>query len=326
MQAKSRLYGRRIRGDVGPIGFDPARQSSGIRLPGRMLGPAVSLTGYMQDYEEATTIQHFTLGSRMQLIGGRVFYYARVDTPHGVIGGGGTQGIVNTSRGVKNPVYQAVEGLPAPAAIAPVAPIAAAGAIQVVVTVGANDGLLSDGTIGANELVGGHIVIFPFGVQPRGITREILANTAVSVATTLDMTVTLDRPLPVALAANSTAACMASEYAAVSQNDEWMPVLGLAMVIPTDLQYLWLQTWGPIWMGAQLNVGDVDGTHPNRKQVVFRADGSLGLPGLDGAGAIDITTHYAQHAGYVMTTLNPYDGFHPGGARGVPFIYLQITP
>ncbi len=321
MQAVSRIYGRRIRGDVGPIGLDPAR-----RLPGRMIGPAVSLTGYMQGYDEATTIQHFTLGSRMQLIGGRVFYYARVDTPHGVIGNGGTLGIVNTSRGVKNPVYQTVEGLPTPGVVAPVAPILTAGALQVVVTVAVTDGVLADGAIAANELAGGHIVIFPFGLQPRGITREILTNTAVSVALGLAMTVTLDRPLPVALAAGSTAACMANEYSAVSQNDEWMTVVGMAMVIPTALQYLWLQTWGPTWMGAQLTVGDVAGANPNNKEVVFRADGSLGLHGLL-AGAIDPTTHYAQHAGCVMTTLNPYPPRNaPPPSRGAPFVYLQITP
>ena len=322
MQAKSRLYGRRIRGDIGPLNIDPAS-----RLPGRILGPAVSLDGVYQDYDEASTVKHFTLGSRMQLLGGRVFYYARVDTPHGVIGGGGTLGIVNTSRGVKNPVYQHVEGLPAPSGVAPVAPIALTGAIQVVVTVAVTDGVLADGAIGEDDLAGGHIVIFPFGVQPRGITREIVANTATSQATTLDMTVTLERPLPVALAAGSTAACMANEYAAVSQNDEWMTVLGLAMVIPTDLQYLWLQTWGPTWQGAQLNVGDVDGAHPNNKEVVFRADGSMGLPGLDGAGAIDITTHYAQHAGYVMTTLCAYAPRNaPPPSRGAPFVYLQCAP
>ncbi|HUV75768.1 MAG TPA: hypothetical protein VMW00_03835 [Dehalococcoidales bacterium] len=317
MQAKSKLYARRLRGDIGPLNFDPAS-----RLPGRIFGPAVSLTGYMQDYEEATDIQHFTLGSRMQLIGGRVFHYARVDTPHGVIGGGGTQGIVNTSRGVKNPVYQAVEGLPSPAAVAPVAPIALAGALQVVVTVAVTDGLLSDGAIGANELAGGHIVIFPFGLQPRGIVREILTNTATSAATTFDMTVTLDRPLPVAIAANSTAACMANEYAAVSQNDEWMSVVGVAMVIPTDRQYLWLQTWGPTWLGAQLDVGDVSGVHPMNKAVVWWADGSLHLH-----SHADPLQMVEQYAGYVMTTLNPYDGFHPAlDSRGAPFIYLQGTP
>lgn len=322
MQARSRLYGRRIRGDVGPIGLDPARISEGIRLPGRMIGPAVSLTGYMQDYEEATDTQHFALGSRMQLIGGRVFHYARVDTPHGGVGNGGTLGIVNTSRGVKNPVYQHVEGLPSPAVVAPVAPIPLAGATQVVVTVAVTDGLLSDGAIEANELAGGHIVIFPFGVQPRGILREILTNTATSDVTTLDMTVTFDRPLPVALAANSTAACMANEYAAVSQNDEWETHLGVAMVIPADRQYLWLQTWGPTWLGAQLNVGDVSAVHPLNKQVCWNVDGSLVIH-----GDADPTKMTAQHAGYVMTTLNPYDGFHAAlDSRGVPFVYLQVTP
>jgi len=324
MQAKSRLYGRRIRGDVGPIGLDPARQSSGIGLPGRIFGPAVSLTGYLQDYEEATTIQHFTLGSRMVLDGDRVFRYARVDTPHGVLGQGGTKGIVNTSRGVGNPVYQHVEGLPSPAVVAPVAPIALPGAIQVVVTVALTDGVLADGSIAANELALGHIVIFPTGGGaggiPRGIFRQILTNTAVSAATTLDMTVTLDRPLPVALAAGSTGACMANEYAAVSQNDEWMTYLGVAMVVPTDNQYLWLQTWGPTWLGAQLTVGTLE--WPMNKAVVWNADGSLALH-----SAADPTQMNAQYAGYVMATLNPYPPRSaPAHQRGVPFVYLQGAP
>jgi len=312
MQAKSRLYARRLRGDIGPLGIDPR-----TRLPGAILAPAVSLTGADQYYDEASDVQNFEIGSRMQLIRGRVFYYARV----------GAVAIANTSRGVKNLIYQHVEGLPSPAAVAPVAPIVAAGALQVAVTVAVTDGILADGAIAANELVGGHIVIFPFGVQPRGINREIVANTATSAATTLVMTVTLDRPLPVALAANSTAALMASEYATVGQDDEWKTVLGLAMVEATALQYIWLQTWGPTWQGAQLNVGDLDGTHPNNHQVVFRADGSMGLHGLTGAGAIDVTTAYAQHAGYTMATLNPYPPrTAPAPQRGAPFIFLQITP
>lgn len=322
MQSVSRLYGRRIRGDVGPIGLDPARQSSGLRLPGRIIGPAVSLTGYMQDYEEATDIQHFTLGSRMQLLGGRVFYYARVALIPNWAGGVPVGTILITQYGVKESRWQAVEGLPAPSG-ATVAAILAAGATQVVVTIGVNDGVASDGVIAADDLVGGHIVIFPLALTPRGINREIIANT-VTVARV--MTVTLDRPLPIAMPGGGRCAIMASEFANVQSNDETFPTIGVPMVSATSRQFIWVQTWGPSWMSGQLEVGGSDAAYPHNQQVVFRHDGSLGLHGLTGAGAPDPMTFEEQHAGYIMTRLNPYDGFHPANYRGAPFVFLQLRP
>ena len=321
MQAVSRIYGRRIRGDVGPLNLDPQR-----RLPGRIIGPAVSLTGYLQDYEEATDIKHFTFGSRMELIGGRVFYYARVAPIPDWQTGAPDLAVLKVQRGVKNSLYQVVTGLPAPAVVAPIVAIPVAGATQVVITVAITDGfsshgLVANGAIGADTLAEGHIVIFPggggAGVIPRGLNRTIIANTA-TLAGGGQMTVTLDRPLPIALAAGTTGAIMASEYAAVQTSDEYHAVVGVAHVAAAAGQYLWLQTWGSFWMSAQLTVGHAQ-VNPNNFQVVFRADGSLGLHETTEALAVDNTISFAQHAGYILNTLT-------GVFRGAPFVCLQITP
>ncbi|GAI59580.1 unnamed protein product, partial [marine sediment metagenome] len=42
----------------------------------RIIAPAVSITGYDQDYDEATDIAHYTIGSRMQ-VDDRVYYYSQ---------------------------------------------------------------------------------------------------------------------------------------------------------------------------------------------------------------------------------------------------------
>ncbi|GAH76976.1 unnamed protein product, partial [marine sediment metagenome] len=67
---KNTLYGRRLYGDIGPSNIDPVR-----RLMGRIIAPAVSITGEYQDYDQEDVTQNFTIGSRMQ-VDDRVFYYS----------------------------------------------------------------------------------------------------------------------------------------------------------------------------------------------------------------------------------------------------------
>lgn len=285
------ISGRRIQGDLS-LGYDPMMNRGGRMIIGE------ALTSTEQDYDEDSAVQNYALGTKMILPRGRVFHYAKA---------GGT---LVPDMGVKNASNQYV--------VFRVVAAAAKGATQVLVTCTAADGIAANGTIAANELVGGHIVIFAGGLVS-AINREVIANSAISVATTLVMTVTLDRPLPFLIGA-STCEIMHSEYFNV-QNDvvNYHSVVGLAMLPSAINRYLWLQTWGPTWMNAQLTVGE-SLVRVNNRQVVFRADGSLGLAGhTDVAGTFDQTTHYAQHAGYILCSLL-------GGAQGAPFVYLQIAP
>lgn len=243
----------------------------------------------LQDIHQASLVQRYPLGLRYA-VGERVYRYARA---------GGT---LVPDMGVKNALTQHIGPTRAIA-------VALAGASTIDLTVGATDGVAGNGAIAANELVGGHIVIFCAGLTA-AINRGIKRNTAVS-APGGAMTVTLDKPLSITLPIGSTGECIASLYRNV-QNDVigWHPVVGLPTLAATVNQYLWLQTWGPIWMAAQLTVG----VGVNNMQVVFRADGSLGMH-----DPVVVDGQYAQHAGYVMADM-------PAGAQGAPFVYLQIAP
>lgn len=288
MQAGSRLYARRLRGDIGPIGVDPR-----TRRPGAILAPAVSLTGADQYYDQASDVQNFTLGSRM-VVDERAFRYAKAG------------GLLDPQLGSKSPYPQIV----AQRAVANAAP----GAISIVVTVANPDGILGTGEIGVNELADGYIVIFPTA-PARAINRRIIANTGIA-APGGAITVTLDRPIPVALGAAAVAELTVSQYLDVLSGDigawynEYSAVVGMATLAATINQYVWLQTWGPLWISPQAGVS----IGINNRKVVFRFDGSL-----EECTAANGATE--QHAGYVMS-----QGRGPGLAQAAPFVFLQITP
>lgn len=72
-------------------------------------------------------------------------------------------------------------------------------------------------------------------------------------------------------------------------------------------KYFWTQTWGPLWIAMDGQVGKVE----YGREVVFRWDGSLHTHDED-----DIHAKYAQHAGYIMD--------QTGGGIGATFIMLQV--
>ena len=288
MQAKSRLYGRRIRGDIGPIGIDPR-----TRLPGAILAPAVSLTGADQYYDEWSIVQNFTFGSRM-VVDERVFHYARAGNA------------LNCGLGAHIGFTQDV-GF---AVVTPWTPWAA-GQYTLEVIVGATDGRLGTGVIPANELAGGFIIIYPDGMGDT-INRKIVANTAQLVAPGGGpMTVTVDRPLPVALTPAPHAELIASPYLDVLEgNLDRQMIVGMPPIAATVGQYLWLQTWGPVWGTPVLG----DWTTIDSSLAMFRGNGSIAAFN-EGDPAIGIQ----QIAGTIMTPAR-------GGGQGAPFLNLMIAP
>ena len=281
---KNLIYARRLIGDIGPLNTDPASN-----LMGSIIAPAVSLTGVRQDYDEASDTQNYNIGSRM-VTDDRVFHY-------GIAGN-----TLNTGLGAFNALTQHVS-------FALVA-IAASGAYSLVVTVGAGDGVAANGNIALNELVNGYIVIFPADMS-EVINRRIVGNTAVTGGGA--MTVTLDRPLSGALVGTDHAEIMASPYLNVQTATPSFPthsVVGMPPIAATVGQYLWLQTWGPVWITPQaaVSVGVLN------RRVYFREDGSIDE---NTPGAPDYAD--AQLAGYVLPNA-------PGGGQGAPFIQLQLAP
>jgi len=282
---KNLIYARRLVGDLGPLNTDPASN-----LMSSIIAPAVSLTGVRQDYDEASDTRHYNIGSRM-VVDDRVFHY------------GCAGNTLNCGLGAFNAITQHVS-------FALVA-IAAEGAYSLVVTVGGGDGVLGNGNIAEDELKGGYIIIWPADMS-ECMNRRVVGNTEVTGGG--DMTVTLDRPLSGALVGTDHAEIMASPYLNVQTAAPafgFHSVVGMPPIAATVGQYLWLQTWGPVWItpggAGTLSVGFLN------RRAYFREDGSVQD---DPAG-----TGYAasQLAGYVLCNA-------PGEGQGAPFIQLMLAP
>jgi len=274
------LYARRLFGDIGPLNTDPVRN-----LPGRIIAPAVSIDGVYQDYDEASDDQHYAIGSRM-VVDDRVYHYG-------------------SAGATLNPGYGAKNVLPQHVAFAAIGGCTE-GEYTVVVTVGATDGVLGDGVIDEDELVGGYIVIFTAGNN--AINRRIVGNTVVDGPN--PMTVTVDRPWPLDVADTEHAECMASPYLLVQTgNFPVASVMGMPQQIATVNQFIWLQTWGPTWVvpgGAWIG--------NDNRWAVFLGNGSI-QEYTWGDGLVQ----QAQLAGFILCN-------GQAGAAGAPFLQLMIAP
>lgn len=184
----------------------------------------------------------------------------------------------------------------------------AAGKYTLEIDVPALDGRLGNGAIVANELAGGYIIIFPDGMGDI-INRMIVANTATIAGGGL-MTITVDKPLPVALSPIPHAECIASPYLDVLYgNYDRRMIVGIPTRAATVGQYLWLQTWGPTWGIPGGDTWDA-------------ADNTLAM--FDGSGSIepfdetDPVAGAQQIAGHIMSPAR-------GGVSGAPFLFLMIS-
>lgn len=245
----------------------------------------------LQDINEVSTTQYYPLGKRYAM-DDRVYRYARA---------GNT---LNCGLGAHIGFTQDV-GFCAVTEWTPWT----AGKYTLVVTVGEYDGRLGTGAIAANELSGGYIIIFPDGMGDT-INRRITANTVVT-ASGGTMTVTVDKPLTVALTPDPHAELLASPYLDVLEgNKDRQMIMGMPTMAADAEEYLWLQTWGPCW-GTPV-VGDwatIDSS-----LAMFRGNGSIAA-----FNQADPTTGIQQIAGTVMTPARE-------GGQGAPFVWLQISP
>ena len=256
-----------------------------------------------QDIHEVSTIPRYPLGFRYPL-DDRVFRYARAG------------GALNTDVGAKNPLPQMVGYCPVNAALI--------GAKVVVITLHGHaapngDGVLRDNVIAEDELAGGYINIYthelyhPVTNISWTINRKIVKNTATDGAN-LVMTLTLDKPLPVALLGGNTmhAECIASPYASVISgwpaavpNIELMSVVGYPTRYADIGEYLWLQTWGQLEAAILGGLGAA----VNTRELAFTAAGMMqlwqvALPGSQRAGYVIPNTVYPS-ASYAFLQLAP---------------------
>jgi len=214
--------------------------------------------------------------------------------------------------------YGAFSAVPQLVGFALIAAPTARESYQVTITVGAADGVLGDGVIAEDELVGGYILVFtPAPMQC--YNRLIVANTAQAIPGGVGgpMTVTFDKPLPVdVVVLNFHAECMANPYANVQTGTfQQSAVVGVPTVPATlALPYHWEQTWGPCWVtptGVNEGLGDAN------RVVVFVGNGSINDE--ENATLPAHGSEKNQHAGFVINNMR-------GGGVGAPFIFLQISP
>ncbi len=172
------------------------------------------------------------------------------------------------------------------------------------------DGIASDGNIGEDELAGGYAVIFPHAQNT--LNRRILHNTATTAAgQTMLLTLYKPVPFPLTIAAAVGVECMASPYLNVQTGlDEYASMVGVPTMPAVLAEYLWLQTWGPVWIAPAGGVS----VGVNNRRVVFGANG--GVFNEDPTIAVRETS---QYAGFVLANA-------PGDGQGAPFIFLQIAP
>ena len=292
MQAKSRLYGRRIKGDIGPTGIDPR-----TRLPGAILAPAVALTGADQYYDEQSEVQNYTFGSRM-VVDERTFHYARGGAA--ILGPGTFRLSVNADLNTADSWDRLI-----------IAPGVVTGSRTVSFT-HANFGEVPT-TVALDELVGGWIEIW--GAGDLYCWRRIIANTASLAGAPAFITVTVDRPFTFDLAVLATTSC--ALHRNIYRNTQTGGVYpgyesanGLPPIVVDDGFFFWLQTWGPCFIAPQLGAGGV---------VIHSRDVYLGANGT----VIDLTAALLlgiapQRIGYVMgASVN---------AVGNNDIMLQLAP
>ncbi len=221
---KTTLYGRRIRGDIGPLNTDPVRG-----LMARIIAPAVCLTGVYQDYDEEDVTQNFTIGSRMQ-VDDRVYYYSECN---GAIAYPNTYRLaVSTDQ-----ILAANDCLSetATTVLGRTVTLAVAG--------------FQGGVIPANDLQGGWVECNSGGILYAW--RRIVSNL---VAVGNSCVITVDRPFGAIFPIGAQISIHKSPYKQVTDTATaalvgFAAAVGLPPIEVTNDYFFWLQTYGPCFIG-----------------------------------------------------------------------------
>lgn len=167
-----------------------------------------------------------------------------------------------------------------------------------------------------NELIGGYVMIHTHGDLYQHF-RGIVANTRTDGSG--NVTITLDAPLKVAVTLSHGVEVYPNPYASVrtasaglegGTPNEYSSVAGMPNVKTTVAdQYIWIQTWGPIWINP--HGASCKGSASDCRRLVFDREGSISSQGETVAGAV----YTEQYAGFIINR-----------GDGPPLIMLQISP
>lgn len=247
---------------------------------------------------EADTVARVPVGTRMVAGDGRVFRYARA-----------TAEVDMCNFGLK--FYdQLGDGITYTAPLQ----TQAVGDMTIKVDAGSAAAVTKD------ELVGGYIMIHThteYDNQFRMITANTLADADGYT------TITVDGPWTIAITTSFGVEVVRNPYISVrllhaysgGGGNGYTSVAGLPMCKTTAAnQYLWLQTWGPMWVNPQGASLQDAGLATDERQLVFDYEGSVIVVG----DAVN-TTVSMQHAGFIIDRT-------AAGASGPPLMMLQISP
>lgn len=173
-----------------------------------------------------------------------------------------------------------------------------------------------------DEYRGGYIIIH-VGATNRQF-RGIVGNSAVDAAG--DIVVYLDAPIVVPVTTATSAELLQCPYGNVrcrigeaAGTHDYTSVAGLPNVLTVAAnQYLWIQTWGPIWInphGASLFGAGLLG---GERKVVFDWEGSICIEDDVAHGGGGATDEH-QVAGFIIDR-------QTAAVEGPPLIMLQISP
>jgi len=188
----------------------------------------------------------------------------------------------------------------------------AAGDRSTTVTLASTEGYDSAGGLAEDELIGAYMVI-GHGASGTAETRTIMSNTylAAGGGTTI---ITVDQPWALAHAAGFME-CVLNPYHYLWASDSvngYASVMGLPNVSVTTGYFLWLQTYGPIW----ITPGGADATPGNSvddRSLYFVGDGSL-----NAGTVIDALARGHQYAGFIIDATED-------GTGCMPLCMLQLS-
>ena len=175
-------------------------------------------------------------------------------------------------------------------------------------------------SVTVNQLRGGFIIFHTHG-EYADFSRRIISNTVTDGAG--KSVLTLDYPLHIATTTSFGTETCPNPYAFLSYRSAAVPggdpadyytsVAGVPTRKTTVANYyLWIQTWGPIWINPQGAVGYTPAT--SRRDMVFTHEGSIIKKDANAQ-----TTSSQQRAGFLLTR-------ETAGGTGPPLMMLQVSP
>jgi len=242
---------------------------------------------------EVKTVAQYTPGTRLVLEDGRVFRYAKASNI-----------VTRTQFGVKF-WNQIGDGIATTLS-------GARAAGDTTITIAAASGVAKD------ELVGGYVTIHTTSTQFRGIAGNTVAAAGANTV------ITLASPLAATVADGSYAEIYPNPYGNVYGHygigghpaGACASVAGMPYVVTAVANsYIWIQTWGPIWINPYGDLGSDNDA--DQREVVFDHEGAIAYE-YDAKGYTADSADQHQHAGFLI---NRQDD-----AGGAPLVMLQISP